>query len=469
MIPKNIFQSWYTKDLNALTEKKINLMKKINPDWSHVIYTDKEIDDFVNIYFAGEIADSYNRLNIIVAKVDFWRYLILYKYGGVYLDMDSSIDKPLNDLINIHDNAIITAERNKNLYVQWGLIFNKEHIILKKTIDFIIDNIKNNAYKNNIHKMTGPTVYSKAIYYVHNKLFNEELIHKNITINTDITYDKDNISYRIYGIDYNEYFSFKHEDHKILYKDKKHWREEQQEKDLIKISETKDTLDVSRPFYCALRFHLEDAYKEANIKLDRWVGDSPEIAIFARNYYNEIQKLDKTKTLDYCFIGSINSCKRRRMWVLDFCKKYFTNNSVYINTDYKPDSNYQLLGKYDYSHKNLGYNPKRDNGGNPYSRAVQFRIISENLFYFQTMCNSKFVLCPAGDSPWSFRFYETLMCNSIPIVESWHHTYRTVSESKFDYQYILYNENVQPNYDESMISKNKEIFEKNHLIPIYEF
>lgn len=29
------------------------------------------------------------------------------------------------------------------------------------------------------------------------------------------------------------------------------------------------------------------------------------------------------------------------------------------------------------------------------------------------------------------------MCKSIPIVESWHHTYRTKEEAKIKYKYIL--------------------------------
>ena len=88
------------------------------------------MDNFVNDHFKGEIAECYNKLNIIVAKVDLWRYLILYKYGGVYLDMDSSIEKPLDELIQENDAAIITVEGNQNLYVQWALIFSKQHPIL---------------------------------------------------------------------------------------------------------------------------------------------------------------------------------------------------------------------------------------------------------------------------------------------------------------------------------------------------
>jgi mannosyltransferase OCH1-like enzyme len=235
MIEKNIFQSWYTKNLHPLVEQKINTFKNLNPDYTYNLYTDNDMDIFVNENFKGEIADCYNKLNIIVAKVDFWRYLILYKYGGVYLDMDSSINYSLNELIKYDDEAIITAEGNPELYVQWALIFKKNHQILKKVIELIIYNIKNNSYPNDIHKMTGPTVYSLAINNTHKELFNNEIInHKLINQNTDITYKSKDVSYRLYGIDYNKYFTFKHDANNFLYNNKKHWRVEEKEKVLLK-------------------------------------------------------------------------------------------------------------------------------------------------------------------------------------------------------------------------------------------
>lgn len=235
MIEKNIFQSWYTKTLDPLLQSKIDVFKNLNPDYSYNLYDDNDMDNFVNEYFNGEIAECYNKLNIIVAKVDFWRYLVLYKYGGVYLDMDSNIEKPLDELIRSTDEAIITAEGNPDLYVQWALIFSKGHPILKKTIDLIISNIKNNSYPNDIHKMTGPFVYTKAINAIHMEIFNNEIIKHN-TINkfTNIEYKSNNISYRLYGIDYNYYFCCNHKLTHLLYINKKHWREEEKEKNLLK-------------------------------------------------------------------------------------------------------------------------------------------------------------------------------------------------------------------------------------------
>ena len=233
MIEKNIFQSWHTKGLHPLVQQKIDYFKHMNSDYSYHLYDDNEMDHFVNLHFQGEIAECYNKLNIIVAKVDFWRYLVLYKYGGIYLDMDSSIEKPLNEFIRPTDEAIITAEGNPGVYVQWALIFSKGHPILKKTIDLIVLNIKHNSFPNDILKMTGPYVYTKAIYEIHRELFNEEIIHNKINQSTDMEYKFNNISYRLYGIDYNSYFCFRHNLVYLLYNNKKNWRQEQREKPLL--------------------------------------------------------------------------------------------------------------------------------------------------------------------------------------------------------------------------------------------
>ena len=238
MIPKTIYQSWYTKNLHPYVQCKIDHFKSMNPDYTHVIYTDEEMDEFVNTNFEGEIAECYNRLNIIVAKVDFWRYLVLYKYGGIYLDMDSSIEQPLCNLIKEEDEAIITAEGNPDKYVQWALIFNKNHPILKRTIDIIVDNIKTNRFPNDIMQMTGPVPYSQAINEVHKELFNDVIIHSEVRGGGfDKTYTSTTTSYRVYGVDYCGFFCYKYPEYwSYLYfhVGKKDWRQEQEEKQLLK-------------------------------------------------------------------------------------------------------------------------------------------------------------------------------------------------------------------------------------------
>jgi len=196
--------------------------------------------------------------------------------------------------------------------------------------------------------------------------------------------------------------------------------------------------------YMALKYHMEEAIIEK--KLQNIIATScPPLAIFSKKYYNDINELNHQKIYDYCFIGSISSSYENRKWVIEFAKKYFTNKSIFINTD--NDKNWVLLGDFDLSHKKMGYCPKKQY--NNISRKVQYRIVNENIYYFETMCQSKYILCPAGDTSWSFRFYECLLCESLPIVISWHHTYRTVQESTIKYKYILVN-NIESEEFKSM-------------------
>lgn len=212
-------------------------------------------------------------------------------------------------------------------------------------------------------------------------------------------------------------------------------------------------------YYMALKYHMEEALLEKGLDSNT-ASNSPPYALFSKKYFNEINNLKHDKIYDYCFIGSINSNYQARIWVIDFAKKYFTCNSIFVNTD--NDINWTSLGTFDYSQKNLGFCPKQMYDSQ--SKKVQYRVIEENIYYFEKMCQSKFVLCPAGDAAWSFRFYEVIMCKSVPIVESWHHTNRTVEEANINYKYLLYGtSNTDIVYDD-YVNENIRIFEKYHML-----
>jgi hypothetical protein len=40
-----------------------------------------------------------------------------------------------------------------------------------------------------------------------------------------------------------------------------------------------------------------------------------------------------------------------------------------------------------------------------------------DIDYFNIMSNYKFTLCPNGDFVWTYRFFEAILCGSIPIIE----------------------------------------------------
>ena len=220
--------------------------------------------------------------------------------------------------------------------------------------------------------------------------------------------------------------------------------------------------------YYALKYHMEEAYKEYDKQEIAVVN--PEYAIFSKNYTETINKLDHNKIHDFCFIGSIKTNKR--LWVIEFAKKYFTSNSVFVNTDITINDNYNELGDFDNTIKHIDkhYNPKTHIDNQSYD--AQYRKIDENNFYFESMCKSKYCLCPEGnDAPWSFRLYEILMCKSLPIVNNHHHIYRTKSESYLKYKYILYDNTFDKKLSlitnkeyEANVNCNTDIFNKYHML-----
>jgi mannosyltransferase OCH1-like enzyme len=167
MIEKNIFQSWYTKDLHPLVQGKINGIKKINPEYSYHLYNDTDMDNFVNEHFVGVIAECYNKLNIIVAKVDFWRYLVLYKYGGVYLDMDIICKKNLNNFLH-YDLVLAKSTTNIVSYFTNGFyMVIPNHPFFKFCIDKLPEYTDSFQYFGKhlyVMNSTGPLFLTKMVH-----------------------------------------------------------------------------------------------------------------------------------------------------------------------------------------------------------------------------------------------------------------------------------------------------------------
>lgn len=219
-IPKHIFQTFKTKELPLITRWHIWNMKRRNPEYEYFLYDDQDIQEFFNKDFPDEYLKAYNQLTIGAAKADFFRYAILYKKGGVYLDIDSGMSSPLKKLILPTDFALISKERHVYLYCQWALIFDKDHPFLKRTLELVLDNIQTHRFPNDVHATTGPTVFTKAI--------NECLA------------ENPDIPHRIFdGIEYRGYLKFKYKLGKFFLYSKKseHWKRKQLTQDIIKPAE----------------------------------------------------------------------------------------------------------------------------------------------------------------------------------------------------------------------------------------
>jgi mannosyltransferase OCH1-like enzyme len=163
-IPKVIYQTNKTDRIPWLIRLHIRRFLRKNKDYRYEFYDDERIDRFVREAYPPTVYEAYSRLLIGAAKADFFRYAILYKYGGIYLDLDGQILVDLDQYLQEDDVAVLSKEKSNGFfYSQWALIYDKQHPFLWRTLQYLIRNIQQNRYEHDIHSLSGPRLYTAAV------------------------------------------------------------------------------------------------------------------------------------------------------------------------------------------------------------------------------------------------------------------------------------------------------------------
>ena len=102
-IPKIIHRIWigprpFPEKYKACVES----CKKLHPDWQFILWTNKDIENILNINpkYKWLFNEYKNKKVVYQAQKDVLEYLILHKYGGIYLDADIYCFKNMNDLVH---------------------------------------------------------------------------------------------------------------------------------------------------------------------------------------------------------------------------------------------------------------------------------------------------------------------------------------------------------------------------------
>jgi mannosyltransferase OCH1-like enzyme len=235
LIPKVIYQTWKTKNLDLPLQMVRNNIQKRNPDYEMVLFDDEDIERWIINTFQQNnlIYNTYKKLKVGAARADFWRYLILYINGGVYLDIDSDITGSLDLLIEPKDQAIVSRERysGNSHFIQWCLMFAPNHPILLKAINICIYNI-NNKVSSWLPKLTGPGVFTNAVnfflkkhYLIDSKInlyyFGDEYLNSLFNNNNKITC-------RFYGKDYENLCTYDNGCKELILKNAIYWKEDKE-------------------------------------------------------------------------------------------------------------------------------------------------------------------------------------------------------------------------------------------------
>ena len=87
VIPLHIYQTWHSKKLPPKMRECVEKLKKDNPEFKHHLYDDSMCRKYIKQNYSKDVLDAFDKLVPGAYKADLWRYCILYKEGGIYLDI----------------------------------------------------------------------------------------------------------------------------------------------------------------------------------------------------------------------------------------------------------------------------------------------------------------------------------------------------------------------------------------------
>ena len=168
MIPKVIHQTWLSKEKNDSLDKLRTTWTTLNPSFVYKYYDDDDIKTYIQTHFDERFQHAYGRILNGSLKADFFRYCVLYHEGGVYIDVDISCLKPLEDVFDFEQFNVITStdycriQRTDRIY-QGFLAGEAKSGVFINMVTSICDAMEKNLHKNNLFLLSGPTAFSTQL------------------------------------------------------------------------------------------------------------------------------------------------------------------------------------------------------------------------------------------------------------------------------------------------------------------
>jgi len=167
-IPRNIFQTWETKDLSDGFKLLTQTWKDKNTNYSYFLFDNNDCIDFIKKHFDEKVYNAYSRIIPGAFKADLWRYCVLYIYGGIYVDIDTVCLGKVDSFLNEDIEFMTPIDLNNCPNIGTHNLFNcfiasiPNHPILLNCINRIVYNVENNIVPFSNLDFTGPGILGRS-------------------------------------------------------------------------------------------------------------------------------------------------------------------------------------------------------------------------------------------------------------------------------------------------------------------
>lgn len=210
VVPKQVFQIFLGHELPLELVPHREALIARNPGWSFQLFDDATVERYINTHFPT-LLPLYHRIDprYSAARTDFFRYLLIYREGGVYLDVKSTFTRPLDEVLRDKHGFVLSNWDNQTKgtphyrfgthldipnrrgeFLQCVLAAPAGHPFLRAVIDNVVLQVL--SYSPRFHgvgregvlRTTGPIAFTKPILkilhlhpYTYCDLFSEGFVY----------------------------------------------------------------------------------------------------------------------------------------------------------------------------------------------------------------------------------------------------------------------------------------------------
>jgi hypothetical protein len=151
LIPRIVHQTWREPISKENYPNWIEFQASFQQEgYEYRFYTDDEARSILEAHFPVEIVLAYDDLLPGAFKADLFRYCILLLYGGIYADIDITMTRKLDDVID-HDTGFLIpldkqpfSNENKTLCLWNGFMaVSPGHPFMAKVVENVVNAVRN--------------------------------------------------------------------------------------------------------------------------------------------------------------------------------------------------------------------------------------------------------------------------------------------------------------------------------------
>ena len=166
-VPLVIYHSWGTREVPPKMYEHIQKLIEQNPEFDYSFNSDEDCREFIAANFEPTVTAAFDCLKPGAFKSDLWRYCILYKKGGIYMDIKCQPKKKLIEIIEKYEMPLFVRDSPKGFLYPcvWNgfMIAAPGNTIFKECIDVIVKKVEMKSYEDGSLSITGPCLLGNVM------------------------------------------------------------------------------------------------------------------------------------------------------------------------------------------------------------------------------------------------------------------------------------------------------------------